>query len=141
MEEGQNLPAKNFRDLRVWQAAFELTLQIYKITSKFPAMENYGLSNQMNRAAISVCSNIAEGFGRRSRKEKDYFYSNANGSLTELENQLLIASGVGYINNTAQDNAMNMCETAHRQLAASQKKNRTPPNSHSQLSYSIFQNP
>jgi four helix bundle protein len=89
-------PAKSFRDLLVWQEAFELTLLIYVLTRSFPKDEVFGLTSQMRRAAVSITSNIAEGFGRNGWKEKDQFYAVANGSLLELESQLLVAEGVGY---------------------------------------------
>lgn len=90
-------PARNFRDLIAWQAAYRLTMHVYELTKLFPTGELYGLTSQIKRASVSITSNIAEGFGRRTTKEKDYFYSIAHGSLTEVENQLIIAEGVGYI--------------------------------------------
>ena len=86
-----------FTDLEAWQEAHRLVLTIYELTKKFPREEIFGLSNQMRRAGVSITSNIAEGFGRNSLKEKIKFYSMAQGSLTELQNQLLIAKDVGYI--------------------------------------------
>jgi four helix bundle protein len=82
-----------------------------------------GLRSQMCRATVSVCSNIAEGFGRRSLKEKDRFYSIANGLLTGLENQLLIAHGVSYIDKAKFATAYEKCETTHRTLVVLQKVN------------------
>lgn len=90
-------PARNFKDVLAWQEAYKLTLLIYEQTNKFPKHEELGLTSQMKRAAVSITSNIAEGFGRRGPKEKDSFYAIAHGSLTELENQLIIANGVGYV--------------------------------------------
>lgn len=86
-----------FTDLKAWQEGHKLVIQIYKTTSKFPQKETYALSNQMQRCSTSITSNIAEGFGRRSYKEKLQFYYQAQGSLTELKNQLLIARDVGYL--------------------------------------------
>lgn len=88
---------KSFTDLNVWREGHKLVMQIYKITKKFPREELFGLTNQMRRAAISITSNIAEGFSRHSYKEKLQFYSTALGSLTELQNQLLIAKDIDYI--------------------------------------------
>jgi len=88
---------KSFTDLVAWQEAHKLVIIIYKITDKFPAKEVYGLTNQMRRAAVSITSNIAEGFSRRGKKEKMQFYYLAKGSSTELQNQLLIAKDVGYL--------------------------------------------
>ncbi len=123
MEEGEQKPAKPFRDLRVWQSAYELAVGVYKSCDGLPKHEQYGLTSQMCRAAVSVCSNIAEGFGRRGVREKDQFYSIANGSLTELENQLLITKDVGYITEAEFAAIYEQCQTTHRMLAALQKIN------------------
>lgn len=88
---------QSFTDLRVWQAGHGLVLEIYKITKTFPKDEMFGLTNQIRRASVSITSNIAEGFSRRSYKEKSQFYSMALGSLTEIQNQLLIAKDIEYI--------------------------------------------
>lgn len=88
---------KNFTDLNAWKESHKLTLMIYKATKDFPKEEIFGLTNQMRRAAVSVVSNIAEGFSRQSYKEKIQFYSMAKGSLTELQSQLLISRDVELI--------------------------------------------
>lgn len=75
----------SYRDLQVWQESRNLATKIYQITSKFPPSEQFGLTDQMRRAAVSIPSNIAEGFGRLSAKEKGQFYFVAKGSLAELE--------------------------------------------------------
>lgn len=87
---------KSFTDLISWRKGHELVLAIYKITSKFPKSETYSLCDQMRRSAVSVTSNLAEGFSRRTAKEKVQFYHTALGSLTELQNQLLIARDLAY---------------------------------------------
>ena len=96
-----DLPSKNkiesFTDLQVWQAGHALVVEIYKVTKQFPREESFGLTSQIRRAAVSVTSNIAEGFGRQSYKEKVQFYHMSYGSLVEVENQLLIARDVGYV--------------------------------------------
>ncbi len=84
-----------FTDLVVWQEGHKLVLLVYKETEKFPLREKYGLTDQMIRAVVSITSNIAEGFSRYSSKEKNQFYLIARGSLTELQNQLLISKDVG----------------------------------------------
>lgn len=117
-------PAKSFQDLKVWQSAYELTLEVYQLCETFPRQEQYGLSSQMTRAAVSVCSNIAEGFGRQTAKDKGQFYAMANGSLTELENQLLIAQGIGYLPKEKLRTLAEECTTTHRMLNALQKVNR-----------------
>lgn len=88
---------KSFTDLNAWQEGHKLVLEIYKITQDFPKTEMFGLVVQMRRCAVSITSNIAEGFSRRSYMEKTQFYSMALGSLTELQNQLLVAKDVNYI--------------------------------------------
>jgi four helix bundle protein len=88
---------KSFRDLRVWQAGIELVESIYAVTAKFPRNELYGLCSQMQRAAVSVPSNIAEGHARESTKEYLQHLSIAQASLAELETQLEIARRLKYI--------------------------------------------
>jgi len=88
----------SFTQLIAWQKAHQLVLAAYKLIIKFPKTENYALSDQMRRCAVSISSNIAEGFSRQTNKEKIQFYFTAKGSLTELQNQLLIAKDVKYIN-------------------------------------------
>lgn len=88
----------SFTQLKVWQKSHQLTLDIYKTCKDFPKEEAYGLTSQIKRAALSITSNIAEGFGRRSLKEKVQFYFTSKGSLTELQNQLLLAKDLHYIN-------------------------------------------
>ncbi len=87
----------SFTDLVCWQEGHKLVLDVYKITTNFPKTEIYCLIDQMRRCVISITSNIAEGFSRRSKKEKDQFYYMALGSLTELQNQLLVARDLKYL--------------------------------------------
>jgi len=88
---------KSFTDLNAWKEGHKLVLDVYRITKNFPKEEQFGLTNQLRRAAVSFTSNIAEGFSRNFYKEKLQFYSMALGSLTEIQNQLLVAKDVGYI--------------------------------------------
>jgi four helix bundle protein len=97
MEGEQKKKISSFTDLVVWQEGHSLVLGIYKCSESFPQKEVFGLTNQMRRAVVSITSNIAEGFSRQSVKEKVQFYSIAKGSLTELQNQLLIAKDVGFL--------------------------------------------
>jgi len=87
---------KSFKDLIVWQKAYRLVLEIYKITKDFPKSETYGLAQQMRRAAVSLPSNIAEGYGRRHKTEYKQFLSIAYGSLSELDTQYLLSIDLGY---------------------------------------------
>lgn len=88
---------QSFQDLRVWQEAHKLAVSIYKITKTFPKEELFGLTNQIRRAAVSISSNISEGFGRETMKDRIHFYIISLGSLNETQNQLLIAKDVGYL--------------------------------------------
>lgn len=86
-----------FQDLKVWRKAHQLVLEIYTLTRHFPAEEKYSLTNQVRRAAISVASNIVEGFNRMSVRDSLYFYTVAQGSLEEVKYQLLVAKDLGYL--------------------------------------------
>lgn len=88
---------KKFTDLDAWQKAHLLAVQIYKTTRLFPKEEMFGLTAQMRRSAVSIPSNIAEGFARMSKKEKAQFMLIAKGSLNELQSQLLISRDVNLI--------------------------------------------
>jgi len=92
------LKTKSFKDLIVWQKAYRLVLEIYKITKTFPKSETYGLSQQIRRAAISIPSNIAEGYRRKHKAEYQQFLSIAYASLLELETQYLLSLDLDYIN-------------------------------------------
>ena len=82
---------KSYKELIVWQKSFELTKSIYNLTKQFPKEETYGMVSQMRRAAISIPSNIAEGYCRKSRLEYIQFIRIAFGSSAELETQLLLS--------------------------------------------------
>jgi four helix bundle protein len=81
----------------VWQKAMALVTEIYKVTKSFPRREDYGLTSQLRRCAVSIPSNIAEGYGRNSRNEYIRFLQIASGSLYELQTQLEIAANLGYL--------------------------------------------
>ena len=81
---------QDFKKIFVWQKAFELSKEIYNMTSKFPKEEIYGLTSQIRRASVSISSNIAEGSGRKTKKDFCGFLYYAYGSTKELESQLLI---------------------------------------------------
>lgn len=88
---------RNFRNYKVWIGSMNLVKKIYQITSTFPSSEKFGLISQVRRSAISIPSNIAEGAGRKSEKEFLRFLEISTGSAFELETQLLLAEGLGYI--------------------------------------------
>ena len=87
----------SYRDLRVWQNAMDLVVSVYHETQKFPREELYGLTSQMRRSAVSIPSNIAEGKGRSTDRDRALFFCHARGSLLELETQILIGQRLGYL--------------------------------------------
>ena len=89
---------RGYRDLVVWQKSKNFCINIYKLTSKFPEAERFGLMSQLRRAAVSIPSNIAEGQARRSTNEFVRFLSIALGSLAEAETQIMIARRLDYLN-------------------------------------------
>ena len=91
---------KNFQDLRIWQKGIEVVRDIYILTKKFPKEELYGLTSQMRRSAVSVPSNIAEGFRRYHNKEYKQFLYITMGSCAELETQIVISHELNYLNDT-----------------------------------------
>lgn len=93
-----------------------MVLEIYKVSRAFSSEERFGLVSQLRRAAVSITSNIAEGFSREFYKEKVQFYSMAKGSLTELQNQFLIARDVGYVNQEVFDRLAEKSVTTHKLL-------------------------
>lgn len=111
-----NNKIKFFTDLIVWQKGHDLVIKIYYVTKNFPKEEIFSLTNQMKRAAISITSNIAEGFGRQTFKEKIQFYYMSQGSLTELKNQLLIARDIAYISKNDFDSLTEQINLTHKLL-------------------------
>ena len=89
---------ESFHDLIVWQRAIQMSVSIYKLTEGFPKEELYGLTSQIRRAGVSVPSNIAEGYGRRSTGEYKQFLGMARGSNMEVQTQLVISRELGYGN-------------------------------------------
>jgi four helix bundle protein len=109
---------KSFRDLRVWQAGIELVDSIYTVTSGFPRNEVYALASQMQRAAVSVPSNIAEGHARESTKEYLQHLSIAQASLAELETQIEIAKRRNYLSEDETSCLIDRVSSLGRQLFA-----------------------
>jgi four helix bundle protein len=95
--KNQGKAITSFTDLKVWQKGHQLVLLIYKETKHFPREEQFGLTLQIRRAVVSFTSNLAEGFSRNTYKDKLHFYCIALGSLTETQNQLLIAKDIGLL--------------------------------------------
>ena len=112
----KNAKIRKFTDLKTWQEGHELVLMTYKVTGKFPKNETDSLVDQMRRSASSGTSNIAEGFGRQTYKEKVQFYYMTQGSLTELKNQLLISRDVGYLKKPDSDKLADQANFVHKLL-------------------------
>ena len=102
-----NEKIKSFTDLFAWKEGHKLVLMIYKMTRDFPKEEIFGLTSQMKRCVISITSNIAEGFSRGTSKDKFQFYCIAHGSLTELQNQLVAARDLKFLDKKLFDNIAN----------------------------------
>ena len=102
------MDVRDYRDLIVWQKAFQLTLAIYKATANFPADEKYGIVAQLRRAGVSIPSNIAEGQGRHFTAEFIHHLYIARGSLKEVETQILISASLEYIKQDQADNLLSL---------------------------------
>ncbi|MFC1674568.1 four helix bundle protein [Candidatus Omnitrophota bacterium] len=113
---------KTFRDLKVWQKAHGLVLEIYKVTKDFPREERFGLVANIRRSAASIPTNVVEGFKRKSKKEYAYFISIADGSLEETKYHILLAKDLGYLKEGDSKNLNEMCDEIGRMLFGFQKK-------------------
>jgi len=89
---------RNFREYDIWKSAIKLSKELYLLTGNFPSTGKYGLSSQIQRAVVSIASNIAEGSSRTSEKEFTHFLEIAQGSAFEVETQIIIAQQLGYLN-------------------------------------------
>jgi four helix bundle protein len=106
----------SYRDLKVWGKAMDLVVEAYRLTKKLPALETYGLTSQIQRSAVSVPANIAEGQGRDHLGEYLHHLSIANGSLMELETHLLITTRLSYLEPTDTELAMTLSKEVGRML-------------------------
>lgn len=93
--------AKSFQDVGIWQKAHQWVLGIYRLTANFPKQEQFGLTSQLRRAAVSVPANFAEGFRKKSKLDKLRFYNIAQGSIAESQYYLILAKDLGYANTTS----------------------------------------
>ncbi|MDR0520489.1 MAG: four helix bundle protein [Planctomycetaceae bacterium] len=107
-----------YQDLKVWQKAVDLTVEVYRLVKRLPKEEMFALSSQMRRAAVSIPSNIAEGRDRNSSKEFINFLHIARGSKSELETQLLISVKVRYLTETDIQTAMQLSKEVGSMLSA-----------------------
>ena len=111
------LRIKTFTDLNTWKEAHKLVLSVYIITKSFPKEEMFGLISQIRRAAVSISSNIAEGFSRDSYADKKHFYVMAHGSLTEVQNELIISKDVQYIDDVNYNESYAQSVVVHKLLS------------------------
>jgi len=111
----------NFKELKVWKAGIQLSKSIFILTKTFPTDERFGLISQMNRAVVSIPSNIAEGCGRKSDKELHQFLNIALGSAFELETQLIIAGEFDYINDETLNTICNLVSEIQKMIYGLQK--------------------
>jgi four helix bundle protein len=123
---GAKMP-NSYRDLIAWQRAVDLSVQIYRTTGDFPREEIYGITSQMRRAAVSIASNIAEGYGRNSRREYRQFLGIAHGSALELQTQLAIAIRLGLGKTELLEKAQSASEEVGKIIWAIQRKLDSPP--------------
>ena len=112
------MEVNSFRDLRVWQAGMDLVELVYRLTESFPTTENYGLTRQLRRCAVSVPSNIAEGHTREHTKEYLHHISMAQASLAELETQLEIAGRLKYLSQEQVNGGLEKMTSLSKQLSA-----------------------
>jgi four helix bundle protein len=107
---------KTFTDVKAWQESHKLALQVYKLIKKLPKNEDFALTMQIKRAAVSVTSNIAEGYGRATAVDQKHFYIMASGSLYELKNQLILVKDLKYISETEFKEIAQQANIAHKIL-------------------------
>lgn len=113
---------KTYKELKVWQKAMDLTVEIYRLVKLLPKFEIYALSDQMRRAVVSIPSNIAEGYGRNSTKEFIQFLTIARGSQLELETQLQICLRLEYFSETETETVLHLCTEINKMLNVLIKK-------------------
>jgi four helix bundle protein len=109
---------KSFKELKVWQKAYQLCLEMYKISSCFPVDEKFGLTSQMRRAAVSIPSNIAEGYGRKTIPDYVRCLYIAYGSTCELETQTLLSGDLEYLNEKIKVSLLEKINEVERMLMA-----------------------
>jgi four helix bundle protein len=113
-----NIAINSYRDLIAWQKAMSLAELIYRITSRFPSNERFGLTSQMRRAAVSIVSNIAEGNARNTRGEYVQFVGHARGSVAELETQATLALRLGLLPTESEQMVFDQLDEVGRLLTA-----------------------
>jgi four helix bundle protein len=109
---------KNYKDLQVWQKSYQLCLKIYRITAQFPKEEKFGLTSQIKRSAVSIPSNIAEGYGRKTTADYIRILYISYGSICELETQILLARDLRFIEKREVDVILSDIAEVERMLKA-----------------------
>ena len=109
---------RNYKDLKVWQKAYQLCLEVYKVTKPFPSEERYGLTSQIRRATVSIPSNIAEGYGRRTTGEYLQSLYISYGSICELETQTLLSRDLDYLSKQSSRKIEELLGEVERMLKA-----------------------
>ena len=112
---------RNFKQLKIWQKGFQVAVNCYKLTSAFPSQEKFGLTSQLNRAGVSIPSNIAEGSSRNSDKDYNRFIEISLGSAFELETQLLIAKELNYGNQPLVNTTLELLAEEEKMLTSFSK--------------------
>jgi four helix bundle protein len=107
---------KHYRELEVWNIAMDIVIEIYFVGKKLPSVERFGLIQQLQRSAVSIPSNIAEGYGRLHRGDYIHHLSMARGSLCELETQLILCGRLGYITKADARKAWGLCQSVGKMM-------------------------
>ena len=121
----KNHKIKSFEQLRVWEKAQEIAVDVYRITKPFPESEKFGITSQIRRSSASISANIAEGFGRSTTKDKARFYDIAYGSLLETKNFIHLAKRLDYIDDeikSAINSEITICQKQLNALIAAVRK-------------------
>ena len=113
---------KTFKDLKVWEKAHKMVLEIYKATKKLPSEEKFGLILQLRRSASSVPTNIVEGFKRRGKRDNAHFLNIADASLEETKYHIILSKDLGYIDNEEFEKLSEMCDEIGKMLWGLQQK-------------------
>ena len=112
----------NFKELKVWQKAIDLAVDIYKATALLPIDEKFGLTSQMKRCSVSISSNIAEGSGRGSTPQFKHFLNISQGSAFELETQLIISNRLGLLNDELEKNLIEKATEIQKMIYSLERK-------------------
>lgn len=107
---------KRFRDMPVWQESMDLAVKIFEVSETFPKKEDYSLTSQIRRSALSIPANIAEAFGRYHKKDKINFYYYARGSITETQSHLIYCERVNYLNSEITEKIIEKLEEINKSL-------------------------